>query len=375
MRHEFDSLAEDRCHAVDGMFHETAKLLRFTDNVFLVGPPADSPEFAGYVRSLKTLLETDLSKHLELHGLTWVPKVPRTEVAAYERAAQELFGPDFRIREPDASASQGPGAGRADCFPSYLSVGKTSLCERLGEDLAAESGVWEVMQRARDTGTAVATGPMKMSADADGRLGYRVFQPLYSGGEPDDTEARRRAIAGFLCLDLDVGELVESALKDIAPVGIEIAVGDDTDARPVTVCRHSTRVPSPSGAADREASSNALESTWPTDFFGRKLALRCGATEAFYARRTIWQPWVLLCGGLALTFAGVGHQISRALRACAIERAVTTRLAAIQHEFDQRRQGGAETSPLGDRVSPCPPVLPVPQSSPIEAQDGWTVQT
>ena len=124
--------------------------------------------------------------------------------------------------------------------------------------------------------------------------------------------------------------MVESALKDIAPVGIEIAVSDDTDARPVTVCRHSSRVQSPEGATDREESSGALESTWPTDFFGRKLALRCGATEAFYARRTIWQPWVLLCGGLALTFAGVGHQISRALRACAIERAVTTRLAAIQ---------------------------------------------
>ena len=41
----------------------------------------------------------------------------------------------------------------------------------------------------------------------------------------------------------------------------------------------------------------------PAVFFGRKLSLECRATEAFWAKRTIWQPWVVLCGGLALTLA------------------------------------------------------------------------
>jgi len=33
---EFDSLADDRFHAVDGAFHEFAKLLAFADNVLMI---------------------------------------------------------------------------------------------------------------------------------------------------------------------------------------------------------------------------------------------------------------------------------------------------------------------------------------------------
>jgi CHASE1-domain containing sensor protein len=339
IRAEFDSLADDRFHAVANMIASTSKLLSFTDDVFQVGPRADSPEFTNYLRSLEALLKRDLAGHLELNGLTWLPRVSPGKQAAYEHAAQEVFDPHFRLHGPDASADKadkGKDAQPADCFPCYLCLGKTELRGRLGEDLSLDPAMWEVMQRARDTGAMVASAPMKLSDDAT-YLGYRVFAPLYANDDPGNAAARRETNTGFLCVDLAVGELVEIAFKNLVAVGVDVHWIDDTDKSRVDVCRHLSRLQLPTVCTTGECPSDELESSWTSDFFERKLLLRCVSTSTFWERHTVWEPWVLLFGGLALTLVGSVHQLSLALRANSIERVVNTRLAAIQREAAQRR--------------------------------------
>jgi len=332
VREGFESLADDRFHATESMFAESARLIDFMDNVFLIGPKATAPEFTGYVRSLKAFLESDLSKQLSVHGITWMPRVPRAERSAYERTAQAVFDPNYRIRQQQASADKDAGGKREDSYPSYLSMGKTLLRDRLGEDLSLDPATWKVMQQACDTGDAVATAPIKMSADPKSSLGYRVFQPLYAGGDAKTVEQRRKTCTGFICLDLDLGVMIDKALQEIKSVGIEVWVYDNAGPNRVAVCRHTSHLQSAAASDEGNSVSGELESTEPAKFFGRELLLQSRATEAFWARRTIWQPWVLLCSGLALTLAMAGHQLSVALRTSVIEQVVSTRLAAIQKE-------------------------------------------
>lgn len=336
IRESFDSLADDRFHACDTMFGESSKLLGFMDNVFLVGPKATSPEFPEYVRSLKAFLEGDLSRHLSVHGITWVPRVPYAERAAYERAAQAAFDPVYRI-DGKSSADKKANGKREDSYPSFLSLGKTTLRDHPGKDLSRDPATWAVMQEACESGEAVATAPIEMSSDSKDRLGYRVFQPLYSNGNAKTAEQRRQACIGFMCLDLDIGVMVDNALRETKPVGIELLVYDGANGNRVAVYRHASRLRSADGNKTGQDETGGLKSPDTSEFFGRKVLLLSQATAAFWASHPIWQPWVVLCAGLALTLAMAAHRYNVTLRSSVIERVVSSRLAAIQNEAARRR--------------------------------------
>ena len=176
-----------------------------------------------------------------------------------------------------------------------------------------------------------------MSTGPKGRLGYRLFQPLFHG-DADDIASRQKNITGFFCVDLDIGESVSKAFKDIPPVGIDVWVSDITDTKDVTVCRHSSRLSLLPINAGELSIGNELESTWRMDFFDRKLMIHCCSTPAFWTGHTIWEPWLLLCIGLALTLTVSGYKLSMAFRAAAIERTVEARIDAVRQDFEQHKK-------------------------------------
>jgi CHASE1-domain containing sensor protein len=329
IRRDFDSLADHRFRVVDGTFLESAKLINFMDNVFLIAPPANSPGFTGYVRSLKNFFESDMAKSLELHGLTWVPRVARDQRDDFQRAARAAFDPKYQFVQ-DHDARKQADRPRTDCFPCYLCLGNTLLAARSGHDLSLDPEMWKAMQEARDTGHAVATPPIKMPSASGERLGYRVFQPLFVGASKT-VEERSKSCTGFLCLDLDLKVMVDNALADIQPVGVDLIVYDDNGGNGLVICQHSSRLKDASSEANKD-DARQWETSVATDFFGREVQLYCRSTDAFWVDRAIWQPWVLLLGGLALTIVLTIHKFDSNLRASAVDQVVAARLAAIESE-------------------------------------------
>jgi hypothetical protein len=353
IRHEFACLAEDRFHAIAEIVNNSARLLDFANNVFLVGPPAESPEFPNYLRSLMASFKMDESQHPAVRAVTWMPRVARDQRAAYERAARMTFDSTFKFGEPSASTTTDSSQEQKEFFPNYLCLSATPGLGPSGDDFASDPVIWKAMERARDHDSIVAIAPKKTSADSNTPLSYQLFQPLYHG-TPSDVASRRQAIAGFLCTDLDISVFVTNALKNLPPVGIDVWVYDDADGKKAAVCEHTTRLHSTRTAEAWCRDLNALEPTWTTNFFGRKLLLRCSTTPAFWGRHTIWQPWALLCAGLALTLVVVGHQLSLALRANVIEQSVATRMAAFYQDIEQQRdakRGAKQSSPPADSAN------------------------
>lgn len=64
--------------------------------------------------------------------------------------------------------------------------------------------------------------------------------------------------------------------------------------------------------------------------------MRSFSTPEFWSGRTVWQPWVLLCGGLILTLTLVVYRISLAMRAEAVERTVSARMDAFCKDAERR---------------------------------------
>ena len=282
------------------------------------------------MRSLKRYFESDVSKSLKLHGLTWVPKVPHNQRDDFQRAARATFDPKYQIGQSDDSPQEAAGQPRTDCFPCYLCLGNTLLAGRSGHDLSLDPEMWKAMQQARDSGEAVATSPIRMPSDAGDRFGYRVFQPLFVGDVKTVESAARRARA-FCCLDLDLGALIDDALQDVQPVGIDVSVYDDDGGNCLAVCRHPARAARCSRGRPRWRRP-PMGTTAPSEFFARKLLLCCRSTDVFWTGRTIWQPWAILFAGLALTMVLTVQKLDRGLHASAIDQVVSARLAAIQNE-------------------------------------------
>lgn len=354
IRREFDSLAEDRFHAISNKVDDSASLLHFADNVLLVGPRSDSHEFSHYVSSLAAVLKADLSRYPAVRSMIWMPRVSNSERAAYERAARTAFDPTFQFKEPGTSADAGSGRLLEEDFPSFLCIATKPNSDQSCKNSARDAADWKVMQRAIDTGLTFASPPISLSSGSKGPLGYRLFQPLYQG-DAGDIASRRQSITGFLCVDLDICESVAKAFKNISPVGIDVWVYDDTDAEDVNICRHTSRLNSSLIDGGEQGVGNELESTSTMEFFGRKLVLRCCSTPAFWGGRTIWQPWVLLCVGLALTLTGAGYRLSLAFHAAAIEQTVAMRIAAVCQDFEQRqkaKQSSEPTSPPAENEKP-----------------------
>lgn len=335
VRRDFDALADARCKEVSNAFKETATLLDFMDDVFVIAPRVDDPSFAGYLRYLTKLLEEDRNRHPEIISIIWAPRVSGGDRAAYEQAAQAAIDARFQIGKVNASVSTEADEGPSEQFPIYLRVAAKGDSGNLGEDMTIDPAAREIIRRSRDTGLPLAIAPIKIPNEA-GDLGYRVFQPLYHADDSGKISDRDKSLVGFLCLDLDIDKLVAKAMMNIKPVGIDFQVCDVTEGKSAVLYRHSSRLSDPVTAGD--AGLKELESNYTTEYFGRKVSIQCNSSQAFWAGRTIWQPWVVLLGGIAFTLVAAGYQINLAFRARAVDQAVTKRIARMQKEIEQRQQ-------------------------------------
>jgi len=346
LRSNFESLAYDRFQGISSTFEQFTRLVSFADNVFLVAPRADSPAFPDYVRSLRDFLKRDQATYPTIDAIAWVPRVSPDELPAYQRAAQAVIDPRFEIDRGTANAQGQPSSQRDALFPSYVSVGTPSRPLHPGENMALDPAAWKAMTRACDSGQIVAMAPIEDSVGTHSDFGYRVFQPLYRGGDPGNIAARRQANDGFLCLDLDGGYLVGRALEHLKPMGIDVWVVDQNGGKDNVLCRHISRWGS-SGADNSDwRSPNQLVAHSAMPLFGRDVSIYCVASPLFEAKHAIWQPWALLCLGLALTVAATAYRYNRAVHAVVIDQAMNARMDSLRHEMEQREEKRKQPKPL-----------------------------
>jgi diguanylate cyclase (GGDEF)-like protein len=140
-----------------------------------------------------------------LDGAGYVPRVTASHRAAFER------GLGFEISE----RAFGPLLKRAAARPVYYPVtfGTNELDQPQkvrGFDLGSDPLRARVLQRAGDTGMAVATPLVRLLI---GGTGINVFRPIYEDGAPVETTAeRRRALKGFIAGSFRVQDVAAAAL-------------------------------------------------------------------------------------------------------------------------------------------------------------------
>jgi diguanylate cyclase (GGDEF)-like protein len=149
-----------------------------------------------------------------LDGAAYVPRVPASQRAAYERR----LGIEIRER------SVGPFLTRAGDRPVYFPVtfgtSEDGNASRLrGFDLGSDPLRARVLRHSALTGKAVATPLVHLLI---GGNGINVFRPVYRDGAPQATPAeRQRALRAFIAGSFHVGNVAKAALA-VLPDNFEV---------------------------------------------------------------------------------------------------------------------------------------------------------
>jgi len=198
----------------------------------------------------------------------------------------------------------------------------------LGLDLGAEPTRAAAIARARDTGRLVMTGGIRLVQN-EGAIGLLVFAPIFRNRTPTETlEDRPANLSGFVLAVIRVSGIVEQALESLDPSGIELQLVDA--AAPDELLYH---LRPPGTVAPQPDFLRVL------DLAGRKLLIRCRATESYLAEGRTSVPLAMALGVLFMTVLLAAYLRALGRRTARVERVVKERT----HELRQA-MASAETA-------------------------------
>ena len=282
-------------------------------------------------RAFGPLVRPALARHPAILALGWIPRVPQAQREAAEAMARAEGFAGFQILERDDRARMVRAGTRGEYFPLYYQESLDPHVQGLGLDHGADPIRAAALERACDSGTAVATPPLPLLR---GKLGFLVYVPIYQRTvAPLETlEDRRTHLLGFALAVYRLGPLVELALKPTGMTeGIELELYDGGE----TVGERLVYRPG-AGATwigarrvtDEDVASPLRFSKW-INVAGREWALRFRATPGYLRAHRTWGPWGVLATGVLFTAMLAGYLQAAAGRTARVEELVAGRTGEL----------------------------------------------
>jgi serine phosphatase RsbU (regulator of sigma subunit)/CHASE1-domain containing sensor protein/anti-sigma regulatory factor (Ser/Thr protein kinase) len=195
--------------------------------LFYASDSVTREDWSDYVRGIEPT-----NRFEGLQALGFAQRVDPEDRESFLREAQDEGLPEMR---PDLD----PGGERSAYFPlTYIGPLGEANRRLLDHDFYAEAEHREVMNLARDSGKAQATGmiyvlsesPPGSTTDLSLRRGFFVYLPIYREGEPVGSVAeRRRALTGFIVGSFVSDELLEGIFKGTFDPAVDFEVYDGTN--------------------------------------------------------------------------------------------------------------------------------------------------
>ncbi|MBI3320099.1 MAG: CHASE domain-containing protein, partial [Candidatus Omnitrophica bacterium] len=300
----FDQMAADRVYVVLNGINNNVGALQSIRAFYAVNEGIQEPGFRTFVRE-------DLSHHAEIQALAWVPRVLDRERELYEETVRLQGRSTFHIVELDAQGRLRKATQHEDFFPIQTVEPLETRVALAGLDLTSHPALRPALERARDTGEPVTTARVRLGDAPKAPFGCWMVVPLYRKGAPLETLTdRRQNLVAFFAVLVDLGQVVEQALKTLAPGDIDVLLADDTAPaaeRALHLYRshpHADGVVFPSEEPATDSSTGArTELVWRTAFFmmGRQWSIICRAAPQFTVTNRQWESFIILFSGFLST--------------------------------------------------------------------------
>ena len=264
-----------------------------------------------------------LSHHRDIQALEWIPRVTDAERAAYEEAGRRDGLAGFQFSGLNVQGQPVRAAQRVEYFPVFYVEPLVGNEAAAGFDLASDPTQFGALEKARDSGTVVATAAITPVQQADEQPGFLTFLPIYGNGAPQATlEERRENLDGFALGVFRIADLVEASLTGL-PSGVVMLLYDrksPVGERPL----HVYAQPPQKGMASQigeELAQTRAELQWgaPLDVHGWPWSAVFLPTPEFLSTHGIRQAWGVLAAGLLLTAVTGAYMLNRILHTARVE--------------------------------------------------------
>ena len=310
---EFNYLNRDTRTRIEQRMQAYEQVLRGAAGLFATSHgKVTRDQFATYVASLR--LE-DQYPGIQGVGLSVV--VPPTELKSHISAVRANGFPDYTVW---------PQGGR-DLYTSvvYIEPFAGRNTRALGFDAYSEAVRRAAMQRARDSGSAAASGKVVLVVEntANAQAGFVVYLPIYRHGRtPGTLTLRRSELAGWVFSPFRMDDLMDGILGERNDLGLEVFDGGEMSPRSLM---HRSK----SLASQRPS---LLRNAIRLDIYGRSWSVVLRSLPAFGQRRDLGRARAVAVGGVIvsalLTFI-VWLLVSDSARSLAIADERETRLKQL----------------------------------------------
>ena len=340
----FQAAAIDRVLMVQREIEQNLAVIRDIGSFF------DASERVGR-RDFRKFVGPALKHHTSITALQWTPLITGTERASFEEEARVSF-PRFRINDTNPAGTLIKAADRPVHFPVLYVQPYLLNKEALGLDLAADPAILDMLLQTRVAGQIRISPLIPLQREDRIEYGFTARLPVYNkadtdavAGEeealaPDTLEKRQLQLRGFAAGTFRIGKIVESALQNLSPSGIDMVIYDVSDEdEKHYLYRHSSRKrPADIGQRHPENSESRenREFIQTINVTDRQWEVVCSPVPGYF-QPDPWGGWVTLAGGLPFTALLTIYLSTLAGRAAKVKRLVTertTQLAELNAELN-----------------------------------------
>jgi two-component sensor histidine kinase len=267
-------------------------------------------------------------RHPGVQALEWAPVVTDAQRASLEDRVRREGYPTFAITDQNHDGRMAPAPHRPHYVPVLFVEPYAGNEAALGFDLTSIPSRRDVIDRARDSALAAASGRLMLVQERGQQFGVLVVVPVYDRGPAAAAtiEQRRSALRGYVMGVYRIGDLVQAALAGAELSHIDLRLTDDT-APPAEQSLYERLGRGASLPWTRVATAAVGDHKW---------SIRLAPSADYAVLHRNWQPWTVLTVGLL--FASVLEMMVLLMteRAAAIQRVVDQRTAQLRDALKEK---------------------------------------
>ena len=328
-------------------------------------------------RDFRKFVGPALKRYASIAALQWIPRVTAAERASFEEEARSSLS-RFSISERNQAGDLVSAEQRPLHFPVFYVQPYQLNKEVLGLDLASDPAILDVLQQTQDAGQMRASARLSLQREGRVEYGFAARLPVYNKidadeaeteGEEEDVvpntlEMRQLHLRGFAAGIFRIGEIVESALQNVSPSGIDMVIYDVSgELKRQFLYQHFSRKRLVDAGLHKPVDRFSLENraftqtvTQTVSVADREWKVLCTSIPGHF-QPDPWSGWATLAGGLPFTALLTIYLSTLVGRAAKIKHLVTertTQLVAVNevlnNEISERLNAEKELQRLNETL-------------------------
>ena len=360
----FRAAASDRVLVIQREFVYTLGVVQDIGSFIDASPSTGRREFRKFVGPA-------LKRFDSIETLEWIPRVLGDQRTAFEDEARRSFS-RFQINERDPEGNLVQAEKRDVHFPVLYVQPYQLKKEVLGLDLASDSAILRTLLETRDLGKMLVSSPIPLKGKGNGEFGFVAQLPVYNKEQSDDdhdedeaiigvpAEQRPHMLRGFARGVFRIGDIVERALDNLSPSGIELIIYTiSAESGRQYLYYHASRKRA-AKVASRNPVGEEMHGNWefiqPLNVANRQWVAACRPASGYF-QPDPWSGWSILVGGWSFTALLTVYLSTLMGRTAKVRRLVRERTAqltdvneALNREVGERMYAETELKALNETL-------------------------